>query len=101
MACTDYSAWHEFLANWQFFDTVWCPYVDAVGPTLAPLLVIGPIGVALYLFSGSFLLPLVLIIILGGVFVGQLPAGPTQLIGIAVLLGVTLAGYAITQRLDR
>jgi hypothetical protein len=100
MACTDYPEYWQFLANFQFFDAIYCPFADLVGPLLFPLLVFGGLGVALYVYSNSLIMPLTLSIILGGVVVVQLPSGPVRLIGIVVLFGVGMAGYMLVQRLE-
>ena len=70
MACSDYGAYFQFLKNEQFFDAVYCVFADSVGVLLFPLLVWGSMGTALYIFSGSLIMPLVLTIILGGVVAG-------------------------------
>jgi hypothetical protein len=101
MACSDYDAYFQFLKNEQFFDAVYCVFADSVGVLLFPLLVWGSMGTALYIFSGSLIMPLVLTIILGGVVVVQLPAGPIQFVAAVVLFGIALGGYALVRRLDQ
>jgi len=99
MACTDYPTYWQFLANFQFYDAFYCFFGEQVGFFLAPLIIFGALGVSYYIFSG-FIMVLVLMIILGGVVIVQLPPGPIRLIGIAVLFGVGMAGYLLVQRLD-
>ena len=101
MACSDYDTYLEFMQNEQFFEAVYCVFGDSVGVLLFPLLVWGAMGSALYIFSGSLIMPLVLTIILGGVLVVQLPAGPVQFVAAVVLFGIALGGYALVRRLDR
>jgi hypothetical protein len=101
MACSDYETYLEFFQNEQFFDAVYCVYGDSVGVLLFPLLVWGAMGTALYIFSGSLVMPLVLSIILGGVLVVQLPAGPIQFTAAIVLFGIALGGYALVRRLEQ
>jgi hypothetical protein len=100
MACSDYNTYWEFMANWQFFDAVYCLYGEQVGFFLFPLLAYGALATALYIFAGSLIMPLVLTIILGGVVVAQLPPGPVRLVGIVVLFAVALGGYLLVQRLE-
>lgn len=101
MACSDYDTYIAFFQNEQFFEAVYCVFGDSVGVLLFPLLVWGAMGTALYIFSGSLIMPLVLTIILGGVLVVQLPAGPIQFVAAVVLFGIALGGYALVRRLDR
>jgi len=101
MACSDYDTYLEFMQNEQFFEAVYCVFGDSVGVLLFPLLVWGAMGLALYIFSGSLIMPLVLTIILGGVLVVQLPAGPVQFVAAVVLFGIALGGYALVRRLDQ
>ena len=101
MACSDYDTYLEFMQNEQFFEAVYCVFGDSVGVLLFPLLVWGAMGSALYIFSGSLIMPLVLTIILGGVLVVQLPAGPVQFVAAVVLFGIALGGYALVRRLDQ
>ena len=101
MACSDYDTYLEFMQNEQFFEAVYCVFGDSVGVLLFPLLVWGAMGSALYIFSGSLIMPLVLTIILGGVLVIQLPAGPVQFVAAVVLFGIALGGYALVRRLDQ
>jgi hypothetical protein len=101
MACSDYDTYLEFMQNEQFFEAVYCVFGDSVGVLLFPLLVWGAMGSAMYIFSGSLIMPLVLTIILGGVLVVQLPAGPVQFVAAVVLFGIALGGYALVRRLDQ
>ena len=101
MACSDYDTYLEFMQNEQFFEAVYCVFGDSVGVLLFPLLVWGAMGSALYIFSGSLIMPLVLTIILGGVVVVQLPAGPIQFVAAVVLFGIALGGYALVRRLEQ
>jgi hypothetical protein len=101
MACGDYDTYVAFIRNEQFFDAVYCVFGDSVGVLLFPLVVWGALGSALYIYSGSLIMPLVLTIILGGVVVVQLPAGPVQFVAAVVLFGIALAGYALVRRLEQ
>jgi hypothetical protein len=46
-------------------------------------------------------MPLDTSIILGGVHVVQLPAGPIQFTAAVVLFGIALGGYALVRRLEQ
>jgi hypothetical protein len=101
MACGDYGAYQEFWINGQFFDAVFCPFGDVLGGVGFALFVFGAIGLSLYIYSGSVVMPLVLTLILGSVVVTQLPSIAAQLVGAVVLLGIAIAGYLIVIRSHR
>lgn len=101
MACSDYSKLTEFWVNGQFFDAIFCPFGDALGGVVFALIFFGAIGLALYIFSGSLVMPLVLTLILGAVVVSQLPSLAAQLVGAVVLVGIAIAGYMTVMRLNK
>jgi len=58
MACGDYGTYWEYIANWQFYDAIYCMYGNEVGFLLFPLLVYGALATGLYIFAGSLIMPL-------------------------------------------
>lgn len=101
MACGDYPALHEYWANGQFLDGVTCPYATAMPGELFALMILAPVGLALYYASGSVKLPLVIGIIIGASVLVQVPAAAANIIGIAIILGGALAAMAIIWLLNR
>ena len=101
MACGDYATYAEFIREGQMFDALYCPFGDQLGGTLFALMVFGAIGMSLYIYSGSVVLPLVLFLIVGSVIIVQLPSAAVQLVGIVILLGITGIGYLMVQRTRR
>ena len=101
MACGDYSTLSEYWAQGQFFDGVTCPYAQSMPPELFALLVFAPIGLGLYIASGSVALPLVVGIIIGAAVIVQLPAVAANIVGIAIVLGGAVALMALVWLFNR
>jgi len=72
-----------------------------LGPVAAPLLFFAPVGIGLYLVSGSLLLPGVVAILVGAAVVVQLPAIGVNVVGIALIMLVALGAFALILRLNR
>lgn len=100
MACGDFPEYYQYLLNGQFFDAVYCPYGNVMGGVTLALLFFAPIGLALYIFSGSIILPFVLFIILGSVIVIQLPGMVASLVGAVALLVIAIGGTLVILRLN-
>lgn len=100
MACGDFNSYWKFLVEGQMFDAIYCPYGDLLGGTVFALLFFAPISMALYIYSGSIILPFVLAVILGAVIVVQLPGAAVSLAAALALLVIILAGTAIVLKLN-
>lgn len=90
----------EVFADFEFFRAIRMVFSNNVGDALTALMLFGSIGIALYIFSDDISLPVALTIILGPVFVSQLPAGPVQVVAIAVIIAIMGAGYMASRRFD-
>jgi hypothetical protein len=101
MSCGDFAQYSEFFANGQFIDGIYCPFVDVLGPVAAPLMFFAPIGVGLYLASGSFLLPAIVAILVGSVVIVQAPGIAVNIVGIVLIIGIALAVFVMLLRLNR
>jgi hypothetical protein len=66
-------------------------------PILA-LLVFGSIGVGYYMVQGSFAIPLIMFILVGGVTIVEAPLGVTQGIVAMMVIAIAGIGYALLQR---
>lgn len=101
MACGDYTEYWEFLTNGQFFDAIYCPYGDLLGGVVLALLFFAPSAMALYIYSGSIILPFVLFLILGSVVIVQLPGAATTIVGAVALLVIAIVGTAMILKMNR
>lgn len=83
----------DLLVSGEFFQGIVCTFSEPLGLALFAGIVYGAIGLSLYIFSGSAILPLTLTIVLGGVVVVQLPGPMVQFVGVVALLLLAAAGY--------
>lgn len=83
----------DALIDGKFFDAMVCPHSEIMGLVVFAMLLYGSIGVALYLFTGNAVLPLVLTLILGSVVVANLPGPAAQFVGVVALLLIAAGGY--------
>lgn len=95
MACSDFSTYKEFIDAGQFWDAIVCPYADQMGMVVFALVVYAAIAFALYYYSETVMMPLVLTIILGSVVIVKLPGIAVQLAAVVLLLILALAGYLL------
>jgi hypothetical protein len=98
MACGDYATYLEYWLAGQFQDAVICPYQETMTMPVFALFVFGGIGISLYIYADGVSLPLALLVILGGLVVPQLPGPAVQLIAVAALLAIMIAGYLLQSR---
>lgn len=101
MSCGEFAQATKYFAEGQFFDAIYCPFVDVMGPVAAPLMFFAPVAIGLYLVSGSFLLPAVVAILVGAAVVVQAPAIAVNIVGIVIVLGIAFAVFVMLLRLNR
>jgi len=101
MTCGDYARLSEYWIQGQFFDAVTCPYVQAMPGELFALMVFAPIGLGLYIASGSVKVPLVVTIIVGAAIIPQLPGPAVNIAGITTVLGGALVAMSLVWLLNR
>lgn len=76
--------------NW--FDAVVMPFLDLMGPLFPLVTGLGIAGI-LFIYSGSAALPIVTLIIIGGMLIPFMPAEAQSAAVILLLLGIALALY--------
>lgn len=89
----------DALMDWQFMRGLGAPYAEAMG--LAPFMLIAMTGIsgAIYLRTGSVMLPVGLLFLTGGALVPLLPSvGVMWLVVLVVLVGFGLFAYLYLQR---
>lgn len=99
MPCSDYSEYGDFMTNGQFFDAIYCPFADQMGVALAGLIFFGAIGLSLYIYTDSIAVPLSVAVVVGAAFMTTVPAIAVNIVMIAGLLGITVAGFFLVMRL--
>lgn len=84
-------------ASGEFWDGLLGPFVDVMGLPLFAALVFVPIGLSYYLFQGSMIMPLIMLVLIGGVTIALAPNPVIIASGIAFILTLAGAGYMIYQ----
>jgi hypothetical protein len=84
-ACSQWGGdYTQALSKYAFGDALVCPFWDAVGQLATGLLVWGAVGTAIYIVTGSVMIPYVLLLLIGGAVISQVAS-----------LGVTIATIII------
>jgi hypothetical protein len=86
------------LLNGNVFEALSGPFVDTLGVPMAALLFFGGIGAAYYANSGKALMPVVMIILVGGVTLAYAPAAAARFAVITLLLGLASVAYLAWQQ---
>jgi hypothetical protein len=82
----------------NFFETLISPFVSTLGIPLTALMIFGSIGLAYYQVQGSIIIPVIMLILVGGVTIGRAPqSAGNAIIGMATLAVASL-GYILYTR---
>lgn len=100
MACTDYTAYGDFLINGQFLDAIICPYQEQMGFMVFALMVYVAIGGALYIYTESIVIPLAISIFGGAVVITNLPSVAVQTAVIVTVLVIAIGVYLLVRRAE-
>lgn len=84
-------------ASGEFWEGMLNPFVDVMGLPLFAALVFAPIGLSYYLFQGSMIMPLIMMVLVGSVTIALAPNPVIVGAGIAFVLTLAGAGYMIYQ----
>lgn len=96
MSCAQYSgslieAWLD--GSWQ--AAVTCPYDASFGALTFGFMIYGGFITAMYVRTGSLVLPMVTTVLGGTIAISRLPSMAQQLAGMTLLLGFTVGAYII------
>lgn len=76
----------EYMMEWEFIKAVSCAYVDPAGLLTVGLLVFAPIAFAIYVRTGSVMIPIGLTMMTGGVVLTVVPGIALGWVGAVILL---------------
>jgi hypothetical protein len=85
-----------YLTEWLnggVFRALSGPFVDTVGIPMAALLFFGGIGAAYYANSGKAIMPVIMLILVGGVTLAFAPPTAVRFAIITLVLGLTSVAY--------
>jgi len=85
-----------YLQEWLsggIFEALSGPFIDTVGIPMAALLFFGGIGAAYYANSGKAIMPVIMLILIGGVTLAFAPPTATRFAIITLVLGLAAVAY--------
>jgi len=88
----------EQLLDGDIFQALIAPYVDLMGIPLTALLVFGSVGVSYYAVSGRVVMPVIMMILVGGVTMSFAPPSAARFGVVVLILGVASIGYLAWRR---
>jgi len=88
------SRYADALTSGRFFDGLVCVFVDKIPVPIFALLIFGSIGMAYYQTQRSPIIPLIMLLLIGGATVTLLPGGAQTAIVVLAVLAVAGIGLA-------
>lgn len=89
---SDPDKYADLWASGDWFDAVVQPFLDLLGPIFPLVVGLGVAGM-LFVWSGSMALPIVVMILIGGLLIPVMPPEAQAVGGGLLLLGIALALY--------
>jgi hypothetical protein len=97
LTLTALQSYGDLWTSGEFWEAITGPYVDLMGLPAFAMLFFGSVSLAYYLFQGSFIMPVIMMILAGSVTVALAPNPVVRFAGIAFILTVAGAGYMLYQ----
>lgn len=91
----------DLLLGSEYIDAITCPYDEILGPLVFGLFIYGSVMMGLYVRTRSAVIPAVVTIFVGAVAVSRIPSQAIQILGIALILALTVAGYYLYHQAQR
>jgi hypothetical protein len=82
----------------NFFETLIGPFVSTLGIPMTALMVFGGIGLAYYQVQRSVIIPVIMLILVGSVTIGQAPSSAGTAIVALSVVALASIGYIIYTR---
>ncbi len=95
------SEFFKLMRQREFFEAILQPFESTLGLPLLSLLVFGGIGFAQYQRQGTSIVPVVTLLMIGGVVLISAPPQVQRLAIVAITLALTGIGYLAFQRVQR
>ena len=83
--------------NFEVWEALTDPFVGAVGEPMLALLVLGPIAYGYYTYQDSGVMPLILLVLIGGSTLVYAPAGVGSAVIALAVVSVAGLGYWLLQ----
>lgn len=84
---------YEYLTQFEFIKAFACTFANSMGLYVFGTLVYGGIAISIYIRTGSAMIPLVLLLLTGGVVMSQVAA---PAVGVATILLLVMGAGVLT-----
>jgi hypothetical protein len=84
---------YEYLTDFEFIKAFTCTFADSMGLLVFGMLVYGGVSLSIYIRTGSAMIPLVLLLLTGGVVMSQVAA---PVVGVATILLLVMGAGILT-----
>lgn len=82
----------------NFFEAIVSPFTSTLGIPLTALVIFGSIGLAYYQVQRSLIIPVIMLVLVGGVTISLAPSSAGNAIVGLTVLGLAAVGYIIYTR---
>jgi hypothetical protein len=86
------------LLDGEYVDVITDVYTDLLGEPVTALIFFGATGVAFFIYQERAIIPVVMVVLIGGISLSTLPPGPSRVVIILVLLAIASVVYLMYQR---
>jgi len=86
------------LINGEFVDAIISVYADLMGTPVLALLFFGATGAAFYIVQQRAIIPVIMLVLVGGVTVANLPAPAGNAIIVLVVVALAVTVFLLYQR---
>lgn len=86
------------LINGEFIDPIVGVYADLLGTPLLAMLVFGSTGAAFYITQQRAIIPVIMLVLMGGVTLANLPAPAGNAVLVLVVVALAVMVYVLYQR---
>jgi hypothetical protein len=103
MACSDYpdGELYRALSDFAVRDAILCPYQVQMGGLVFSTLVMGGIGMALFIRTGTLVMPFIVMLLVGGVLMPHTAPVVFQMVQLLVMFVISAAPVVFLRRVGR
>lgn len=101
MACGDHGGdLGQAAMEGAFRDAVTCAYINDVGVQVWPLIVVGAILAAVFIYTRSAIPVFLMMVVLGPLMVATLPAAASAAVNVLAMMAIPAVGYLVYSRVQ-
>jgi hypothetical protein len=100
MSCSQYTALHDALAQYEFADAISCTFTEPAGTLVTGMLVFGALTTSLGIRTDGIAMPAAITLLTGGILLPFLPGAATQIATVILLVVVGIGPVIMLRRLS-